>query len=85
MVTANDGTQVYYCWMHGLGFNKNHTSTTCSNPAEGHCQTATVKNMQGGNNTIMSNRRKPKTTTATVATATSTTTTTTVTGDTNAA
>jgi len=76
MATANDGTQVYYCWTHGLGFNKNHTSATCSNPAEGHCQTATVKNMRGGNNTIMSNRRKPKTTTATAATATSTTTTT---------
>jgi len=72
-VTANDGTQVYYCWMHGLGFNKNHTSATCSNPAEGHCQTATIKNMHGGNNTIMSNRRKPKPTTATAATATSTT------------
>ena len=72
-VTANDGTQVYYCWTHGLGFNKNHTSATCSNPAEGHCQTATIKNMHGGNNTIMSNRRKPKPTTATAATATSTT------------
>jgi len=82
--TANDGTQLYYCWTHGLGFNKNHTSATCSNPAEGHCQTATVKNMHGGNNTIMSNRRKPKTATATAATVTSTATTT-ATGGTNAA
>ena len=61
---ANDGTQVFYCWTHGLGFNKNHTSATCSTPAAGHCQTATIKNMRGGNNTIMSNRRKPKPTTA---------------------
>jgi len=59
-VTSNDGVSVYYCWTHGLGFNKNHTSATCSNPGTGHCQTATIKNMHGGNNTIMTNRRKPK-------------------------
>jgi len=55
-ITTDDGLQMYYCWMHGLGFNQTHTSTSCSNLAEGHCTTATVKNMQGGNNTIMSNR-----------------------------
>jgi len=59
-VTTNDGSSMYYCWTHGLGFNKTHTSATCSNPATGHCLDATVKNMQGSNNTIMSNRRKPK-------------------------
>ena len=59
-VATNDGKPMYYCWTHGLGFNKTHNSTTCSNPAAGHCITATVTNMQGGNNTIMSNRRKPK-------------------------
>jgi len=58
--TTNNGSLMYYCWMHGLGFNKTHTSATCSNPAAGHCLNATVKNMQGGNNTIMSNRRRPK-------------------------
>jgi len=59
-VTTNDGSSMYYCWTHGLGFNKTHTSATCSNPATGHCLNATVKNMQGGNNTIMSNHRRPK-------------------------
>jgi len=60
LTTSNDGSQVFYCWTHGLGFNKNHTSATCSNPAEGHCQTATLRNMRGGNNNIMSGRRRPK-------------------------
>jgi len=46
---------MYYCWMHSLGFNQTHTSASCSNLAEGHHTTTTVKNMQGGNNTIMSN------------------------------
>ena len=59
-VTTNDGIVMFYCWTHGLGFNKNHTSATCSNPAEGHCLTATVKNLQGGNSSIMSNRPGPK-------------------------
>jgi len=56
-IITNDGLNMYYCWMHGLGFNRNHTSGTCSNPAEGHRTSATVKNMQNGNNTIMSNHR----------------------------
>jgi len=56
-ITTNDGLQMYYCWTHGLGFNQTHTSASCSNPTEEHCTTATVKNMQNGNNTIMSNRR----------------------------
>jgi len=60
IVTTNDGSSMYYCWTHGLGFNKTHTSATCSNPATGHCLDATVKNMQGGNTNIMSNRRRPK-------------------------
>jgi len=58
-ITTNDGISVYYCWTHGLGFNKTHTSATCSNPADSHCLTATIKNMQGGNNTIMSNQAMP--------------------------
>jgi len=52
-ITTNDSLTMYYCWTHGLGFNCTHTSATCSNLAEGHCPNATVKNMQGGNNTIM--------------------------------
>jgi len=62
---ANDDAHVFYCWTHGLGFNKNHTSATCSNPAEGHVQTATIQNMRGGNSNIMSGRRRPKPDTAT--------------------
>jgi len=60
-ITTNNGLNMYYCWTHGLGFNHTQTSSTCSNPAEGHCPNAMVKNMQGGNNTIMSHRHHPKT------------------------
>jgi len=60
LTIANDSSHVFYCWTHGLGFNKNHTSATCSNPAEGHCQTATIRNMRGGNSNIMSSRCCPK-------------------------
>jgi len=59
-ITTNDGISMYYCWTHRLGSNKTHTSTTCSNLADSHCLTATVKNMQGRNNTIMSDRHRPK-------------------------
>jgi len=58
-ITTNDGLTMYYCWTHGLGFNCTHTSAMCSNPANGHCPNATVKNLQGGNNTIMSNCHRP--------------------------
>jgi len=51
---------MYYCWTHGLGFNHNHMSATCSKPADGHNTSAMVKNMHGGNNTIMSNHCHPK-------------------------
>ncbi len=56
-IITNNGLNMYYCWTHSLGFNRNHTSGTCSNPVEGHHTSATVKNMQNGNNTIMSNCR----------------------------
>ena len=52
---APKGTQMYYCWSHGLGFNKNHTSATCENPKEGHQKEATLANMMGGSARI---RRK---------------------------
>jgi hypothetical protein len=26
---ANNNVMVYYCWTHGVGFNKHHTSATC--------------------------------------------------------
>ena len=55
-VIVND-TKMYYCWTHGLGKNKQHTSATCNNKAEGHKDNATINNMQGGNNKIMTGRR----------------------------
>jgi len=57
-VVANDGVKMYYCWTHGLGTNSNHTSATCQRKADGHQDDATVTNMQGGNNTIMSGRAR---------------------------
>jgi len=59
-ITTNNGISMYYCWTHGLGFNRTHTSATCSNLANGHCLNATVKNMPGSNNTIMLNCHHPK-------------------------
>ena len=56
-VLVNGGCHMYYCWTHGLGKNRSHTSTTCTHPAEGHIQDATANNMKGGNNRIMTGRR----------------------------
>ena len=56
-IQVNGGCNMYYCWTHGLGKNRSHTSTTCTNPDEGHQRTATADNMQGGNNRIMTGRR----------------------------
>ena len=44
--------QLYYCWSHGLGFNKTHTSATCSNKSTGHRTKATIYNMMGGCNEV---------------------------------
>ena len=49
---------MYYCWTHGLGKNRKHTSATCNNKAEGHKDEATADNMMGGNNKIMSARAR---------------------------
>jgi hypothetical protein len=51
-------TGVYYCWTHGIGFNPNHTSTTCTYPHENHKTAATFRNMMGGNNMIKRKRNK---------------------------
>ena len=59
--------QLHYCWTHGATRNKDHTSKTCSRPAEGHKTEATLFNMMGGNNSIQRQRgeravfkRKPR-------------------------
>lgn len=46
----------YYCWSHGLGLNRAHTSATCNSKAEGHICEAVLGNMMGGNNNIMRRR-----------------------------
>jgi hypothetical protein len=48
----------YYCWTHGLSNNPQHTSATCTSPAEGHQRTATIDNMLGGNNSIRRRRNE---------------------------
>lgn len=55
--TAKTGIEgLHYCWTHGLGRNAEHTSLTCTKPAEGHQRQATAINMMGGNNTIRRSR-----------------------------
>jgi hypothetical protein len=49
----------FYCWSHGFGRNKDHTSATCKNQAPGHCLTATYFNMQGGCPLIHRQKNEP--------------------------
>ena len=51
-----EGGRMYYCWTHGLGQHRNHTSLTCLHKAEGHRDDATAFRMYGGNNTISASR-----------------------------
>ena len=41
-------TKMSYCWTHGRSDNLAHTGETCRNKADGHIDTATWKNKQGG-------------------------------------
>jgi hypothetical protein len=60
--TAPPGNNSYhYCWTHGLGKNRLHTSALCNNKAEGHKDAATAINMMGGSTRIMQRRRVPHT------------------------
>jgi len=52
VVTDNGVHMMFYCWTHGLGFNCMHTSVMCTNPTDGHSNTATATNMQGGKNIV---------------------------------
>lgn len=54
--TTTANTIFYYCWSHGLGTNRAHTSATCNAPAEGHKHDAIIGNMLGGNNLMMRRR-----------------------------
>lgn len=40
--------EIFYCWSHGFGTNKDHTSCTCNRKSDGHINNATAKNRQGG-------------------------------------
>lgn len=40
--------KLYYCWSHGLTTFSQHTSPTCNHKREGHKDTATINNTQGG-------------------------------------
>jgi len=50
---------MYYCWTHGLGKNRAHTSQTCTNKAPGHMDHSTADNLLGGNDRIMRGGRRP--------------------------
>lgn len=49
---VSDDIRLYYCWTHGLGPSRTHTSATCNQRAPGHITSATISNMQGGSNTF---------------------------------
>ena len=57
-VNVGNNRTMYYCWTHGLGKNPNHTSPNCKNKATGHQDTATADNLMGGNDRIMSGRKR---------------------------
>jgi hypothetical protein len=57
--SKDNPTTLYYCWTHGAGPNKDHTSATCKLPQTGHRCEATMVNMLGGNNLI--HRRRGET------------------------
>jgi hypothetical protein len=57
---TTDGQQFFYCWSHGLGTNRSHTSATCNRPSPGHQLTATASHMLGGNNTILRGGQAPR-------------------------
>lgn len=57
-----DGIDLYYCWSHGLGTNRSHTSATCTRKLPNHQDSATVSKRMGGSDLIALNRvpRQPR-------------------------
>jgi hypothetical protein len=47
-----------YCWSHG--YNYSHCGNNCTKKKEGHIDSATVTDMQGGRNTIWRNKEEIK-------------------------
>jgi hypothetical protein len=53
-IRTNNNVTMYYCWSHGLGKNRAHsTSKSCTRKGDGHQNTATADNLMGGSNRIM--------------------------------
>jgi len=61
--------KLYYCWSHGLTTFSQHTSPTCNHKREGHKDTATINNTQGGSMTFRvntnTNGNRPRSSTST--------------------
>ncbi len=51
-----DGTELFYCWSHGLGINSEHTSKTCTNTLPGHVHASTLMHRKGGSTLITCGR-----------------------------
>ena len=49
-VIRTAGTNIHYCWT--CGYQCDHASSTCTNPAAGHQKDATKHNKKGGTNKI---------------------------------
>ncbi|GFH50518.1 hypothetical protein CTEN210_06994 [Chaetoceros tenuissimus] len=52
------GQAIYYCHTHGITFNKNHRSATCSNKGDNHDDSATLWNRKGGSDKMVDKRKK---------------------------
>lgn len=51
-VLVDGVTAAFYCWSHGLGLNRDHTSKTCEHRKPGHKEHATFRKRLGGSKTI---------------------------------
>jgi hypothetical protein len=51
------GDVIFYCYTHGIGTNPNHTSATCTAPAEKHKKNATFKKRMGGSTAVIGDFR----------------------------
>ena len=51
-----DGTELFYCWSHGLGINPEHTSKTCTNTLPNHVHASTLMHRKGGSTLIACGR-----------------------------
>lgn len=52
------GQAIFYCHTHGITFNKNHRSATCTRKGENHDDTATLWNRKGGSDKMYDKKKK---------------------------